>query len=136
MSRSQSKSLPETVLDLSKPRRGCAQADNLRLPVGKPATAGSVIDEQPKTAPRSTVSQFDDDLNERATRRVQVQPGMLVAFDCGLPGPHCAGTPPEPPTNLKDIVAGLEWAPVPRERGDLAARIRLGEMALRRQSTL
>jgi hypothetical protein len=57
---------------------------------------------------------FDDDVNGAGDHAaVQVQPGMLVVFDCGLPGPHPAGTPPEAPTSLKGILSGLEWAPDP-----------------------
>ena len=57
---------------------------------------------------------FDDDLNGAGDHAaVQVQPGMRVAFDGGLPGPHYAGTPPEAPTSLKGILAGVEWAPDP-----------------------
>jgi hypothetical protein len=57
---------------------------------------------------------FDDDLNGAGDHAaVQVQPGMLVVFDCGLPGPHYAGTPPEAPTSLKGILANIEWAPDP-----------------------
>jgi hypothetical protein len=57
---------------------------------------------------------FDDALNGAGDHAaVQVQPGMLVVFDCGLPGPHYAGTPAEPPTSLKNILANIEWAPDP-----------------------
>ncbi|MDT5207954.1 MAG: hypothetical protein QOF67_369 [Mycobacterium sp.] len=57
---------------------------------------------------------FDDDLNGAGDHAaVQVHPGMLVVFDGGLPGPHYAGTPPEAPTSLKGILAGIEWAPDP-----------------------
>ena len=57
---------------------------------------------------------FHDDLNGAGDHAaVQVQPGMLVVFDCGLPGAHYAGTPPEAPTSLKGILAGVEWAPDP-----------------------
>jgi hypothetical protein len=57
---------------------------------------------------------FDDALNGAGDHAaVQVAPGMLVVFDCGPPGPHYAGSPPEPPTSLKNILAGVEWAPDP-----------------------
>jgi hypothetical protein len=57
---------------------------------------------------------FDDDLNDAGDdASMQAAPGMLAVFDCGLPGPHYAGTPPEAPTSLKSILAGIEWAPDP-----------------------
>jgi hypothetical protein len=57
---------------------------------------------------------FDDDLNGAGDHAaVLVQPDTLVVFDCGLPGPHTAGTPPEAPTSLKRILAALAWASDP-----------------------
>ena len=59
---------------------------------------------------------YDDDRNDGGDHAaVQVQPGMLVVFDFGLPGPHYAGVPgqPEPSFSLKDVLAGVEWAPDP-----------------------
>jgi hypothetical protein len=44
---------------------------------------------------------------------VQVQPGMLVVFDCGIDAPYITGTPPQAPTSPKGILASLEWAPDP-----------------------
>jgi hypothetical protein len=57
---------------------------------------------------------FDDDLNGAGDHAaVLVQPDTLVVFDCGLPGPHTAGTRPETPTSLKRILAALAWASDP-----------------------
>jgi hypothetical protein len=57
---------------------------------------------------------FDDAANGAGDHAaVLVRPGMLVVFDCGLPGPRNAGTPADPPTSLKDILADVAWAPDP-----------------------
>src|SRR5882757_2869865 len=57
---------------------------------------------------------FDDALNGAGDHAVvQVQPGMLAVFDCGIDAPYRIGEPPQPPTNLKSILATLVWAPDP-----------------------
>jgi hypothetical protein len=57
---------------------------------------------------------FDDALDGAGDHAaVQVQPGMLVVFDSGFGRPHYAGTPPEPPTRLKDVLSRVGWAPEP-----------------------
>jgi hypothetical protein len=57
---------------------------------------------------------FDDALHGAGDHAVvQVQPGMLVVFDCGIDAPYRTGEPPQPPTSLKGILATLVWAPDP-----------------------
>jgi hypothetical protein len=45
---------------------------------------------------------------------------MLAVFDCGLGVPYRTGEPPQPPTNLKSILATLEWAPDPANEASWA----------------
>jgi hypothetical protein len=64
---------------------------------------------------------FDDALKGAGDHAaVQVQPGMLAVFDCGLGVPYRTGEPPQPPTNLKSILATLEWAPDPANEASWA----------------
>jgi hypothetical protein len=64
---------------------------------------------------------FDDAQNGAGDHAVvQVQPGMLAVFDCGIDAPYRTGEPPQPPTNLKSILATLEWAPDPANEASWA----------------
>jgi hypothetical protein len=64
---------------------------------------------------------FDDALNGAGDHAaVQVQPGMLVVFDCGVGATYRTGDPPQPPTRLKSILATLVWAPDPANEASWA----------------
>lgn len=64
---------------------------------------------------------FDDALNTAGDHAaVQVQPGMLVVFDCGVGVPYVTGSPPQAPTSLKRILASLQWATDPADEANWA----------------
>jgi hypothetical protein len=64
---------------------------------------------------------LDDALNGAGDHAaVQVQPGMLAVFDCGVGDVYRVGDPPQPPTRLKSILATLEWAPDPANEASWA----------------